>query len=158
MNRLYCWIGRVLHTVRGHTFVTSHEDFDDPQPDTTKGFYWYCWGRYHRRSIVRPLRTVKADLHVARFLGQPHDPDDTAGIPPPYGRHGTCHQVANRLLYAASGQPAPTVDGAPFYRATKFVYGVYGCQWSDHEQQLWEVRMHQADVLRQYPDLIPWNG
>jgi hypothetical protein len=118
-----------------HTMVTSYES---PSACAPASLYWYSWGSCHATgpgTTARPLGHGPADLDVARCICQP-DAESyryVAGEPAHggidyYGVTGVCHQLSNRILFAASsGSPEPlTVSDAHGYWVSRFLYGSYG--------------------------------
>jgi hypothetical protein len=86
-----------------HTYVTS-----------SQGHAWGCWGR---SAGGTQICSGVGNTDQADCLSQPNS---QAGIS--YGTTGVCHQTANRILFNA-GQ---MVSGARGYRASVFIWGVYG--------------------------------
>ena len=131
-----------------HTWVTSYDDLDESPPDRSKGDYWFCWGDSWTKAASTSVRDAAADLDAARLICKPNDPEAHAGIPGPYRANGTCHQVANRVLYATaySGHEPQTVQGAHGYKATRFAWGPYGCLGNPAGLEDWErmkTRVHE---------------
>lgn len=86
-----------------HTYVTS-----------SAGHVWPCWGRSAGGSQIC---SGVGNTDQAACLAQPNF---DAGIN--YGKTGVCHQMANRILFPARQM----VSAAKGYRASIFVFGVYG--------------------------------
>lgn len=128
-----------------HTWVSS---YDSPSVCMPLPHYWYSWGSCHGTgpgTTARPLASGPADLDVARCLCKP-DVETyryVAGEPAHggidyYGVTGVCHQLSNRILFAAaSGTAEPlTVDGAHGYWVSRFLYGAYGSdpdEWTERK-------------------------
>lgn len=134
MTELYVWKRPVKGSRLDHTMVTDYATFSmEPIPAVN---YWYCWGVAHNTGDR--FNSKEADLDLAICISTPNvHPDDHAGILGPYGFHGVCHQVANRVLYATksdTNRPI-TVDGAHGYIFSKYLYGEYGTGtpgWEHH--------------------------
>lgn len=114
-----------------HTWVT---DFDSPFACPPPSHYWYCWGICHPTgpgTTARPLLRAAGDIAAATCICRPDDPAAHGGIDL-YGVHGVCHQLANRVLYAAStGGTPPTVVGAHKYWLSQALFGTYGLTHAD---------------------------
>jgi hypothetical protein len=96
-------INIVAFPIWDHTFVNS-----------SHGHLWGCWGR---SAGGKQICSGTGNCDQADCLSQPNS---QAGIT--YGVTGVCHQTANRILFPA----LQTVSGARGYRASVFVWGVYG--------------------------------
>jgi hypothetical protein len=96
----------------------------------TSSDYWYCWGNRHTPG--RSLGTRLGDASFAACLVKPNvdcASDSAArGTIYVYGVDGVCHQLANQVAWATSvsGMPPLVVSLANGYKASTFVYGVYG--------------------------------
>jgi len=143
---LYSWanpIGGVGNIV-DHTWVTSFPAASQCPPPQS---YWYSWGGCHETgpgTTAKPLATHGADLAVAKCictadLGEyiPPDSPSHGGINL-YGIDGVCHQLSNRILWAATlGSGAPvTVEGAKGYSVSRWLYGTYGGNLADWQQRI----------------------
>lgn len=133
-----------------HVFLSSYE-LDNEPPNRSKGSYWYCWGGAYTSETWFGNFVMKeeANLEVARQISRPHDPLDTAGIPGGWAEHGTCFQVANRILYAtASEEKPPSVvpTSVPGCRLAYVGWGYYG---EDHDGGVeWAAKRELADRIR----------
>ena len=137
-----------------HTWVTTYDAASQCPPPQA---YWYSWGGCHGigpGTSARPLATHAADLGVARCICAPDledyspTPDNPAhGGIDLYGISGVCHQLSNRILWAATkgaGEPV-TVDKALGYGVSRYVFGTYGINASE-----WQAR-----ILRCAPPTPP---
>ena len=147
---LYAWanpLGGAGSPLRhaDHTMVTSYAA---PSACLPPSLYWYSWGSCHATgpgTTARLLGSGPANLDVARCLCEP-DVESyryAAGEPAHggidyYGVTGVCHQLSNRILFAAtSGGPEPlTVSDAHGYWVSRFLYGTYGAnpgEWTERK-------------------------
>jgi hypothetical protein len=136
---LVAWASPLFGTIRfaDHTWVTTYEKATACSPPNED--YWYCTGGCRDTTapstVARELGLWRADLQLARCIAQPNSQTFAAGPPTArirYLKDGVCHQIANRILYAASDEGvAPTVEGARGYGVTVFFFGKYGTssQW-----------------------------
>ncbi len=114
-------------------FAVPTPDLTSPVDHTwiqTGADYWYCWGSRHPPG--RLLGTRLGDEVFAACLVKPNvdSLSDSAarGTIYVYGVDGVCHQLANQVGWATSvtGVPPLVVSLANGYKASTFVYGVYG--------------------------------
>ena len=123
-----------------HTMVTS---YTAPSACAPPSLYWYSWGSCHATGPGTPARLLAegpADLDLARCLCQPdvESYQYGAGVAAHggidyYGVTGVCHQLANRILAAASTAEPLTVSDAHGYWISRYFYGEYGTntdQWA----------------------------
>jgi hypothetical protein len=143
---LYSWANPIsgVGNIVDHTWVTSFPAASQCPPPQN---YWYSWGGCHETgpgTAAKPLATHAADLAVAKCictpdLGEylPPDSPSHGGINL-YGIDGVCHQLSNRILWAATlGAGAPvTVDGAKGYGVSRWLYGTYGGNVADWQQRI----------------------
>jgi hypothetical protein len=143
---LYAWANPIAGAgnLVDHTWVTSFPAGSPCPPPQT---YWYSWGGCHETgtgSTARPLASHAANLEVAKCICTP----DLGEYSPPespshgginlYGIQGVCHQLSNRILWAATsgtGDPV-TVEGAKGYGVSRWMYGTYGTTVADWQQRI----------------------
>ena len=136
-----------------HTWVTDYDNRQTPYPDinaviAAQAIYWYCWGDFHvqGRSHQVPqgfLGSRAGDVSWANCLCASNAPSNTngptCGTIFHYGVDGVCHQLANQVLWATSGNgSALTVALARGYHLSSFFYGTYGlthAAWSARKLQ-----------------------
>ncbi len=133
-DTLVAWAAPLWDSVRvaNHTWVTTYESPTTCSPPNED--YWYCTGSCRDTTDpsieVRELGHWSADVQLARCIAQPNVKSSkpvAANSGVVYGIDGVCHQIANRVLFAASdGGSPPTVEGAKFYPVTWLLYGTYG--------------------------------
>jgi len=143
---LYAWANPIsgVGSVVDHTWVTS---FAAGSPCPPPQSYWFSWGSCHETgpgSTARPLVTHAADLAVAKCictadLGEylPANSPSHGGINL-YGIDGVCHQLSNRILWAATkgaGDPV-TVEGAKGYAVSRWAFGVYGVNVAEWQERI----------------------
>ncbi len=116
-----------------HTFVTDYVDsyVGNPPPRS-----WHCAGGVESSDAagVRQVARTEASARLADRICEPNNPQATAGIV--YLKHGTCHQIANRVLFSGVGctEHHPIVDQAQGYFVSMMLYGHYGTNesvWRD---------------------------
>ena len=143
---LYAWATPIsgAGNVVDHTWVTS---FAAGSPCPPPQNYWFSWGSCHEtgpNTTARPLVAHAADLAVAKCictsdLGEylPPNSPSHGGIDL-YGVDGVCHQLSNRILWAATkgaGDPV-TVEGAKGYAVSRWAFGVYGVNVAEWQQRI----------------------
>ena len=149
MKLAHVW-ARPLHFVRlpfryaDHTWITTYAGPYPTRPAPPPDF-WYCWGDAHeakQEQGVRLLACVPIDLRLASCLAQPNIPAEHGGIM--YGIDGVCHQMANRILFAARG--LPTVSDAQGYEKSYYFYDTYGTNYDE-----WELRKERCGLRPRPP-------
>ena len=143
---LYSWANPIagVGNIVDHTWVTSFAAGSQCPPPQN---YWYSWGGCHETgpgTAAKPLATHAADLAVAKCLctsdlGEylPPNSPSHGGIDL-YGIDGVCHQLSNRILWAATkgtGDPV-TVEGAKGYGVSRWVFGMYGVNLAEWQQRI----------------------
>lgn len=143
-RRLHAWRGPAfriwfLDGLIEHTWVTSHASGDVPEEASfADKFYWYCWGGKHTPGPRSALCDASADLDAACRICEPNAIEASPGLPYRNYTRATCHQVANRILYACADAEgnAPTVEGAGGYRFTTRLFDVYGDGWRKYKNMV----------------------
>jgi hypothetical protein len=143
---LYLWANPIAGAgnLVDHTWVTNFPAGSPCPPPQT---YWYSWGGCHETgpgTTARPLASHAANLAVAKCICTP----DLGEYSPPespthgginfYGIEGVCHQLSNRILWAATsgtGDPV-TVEGAKGYEVSRWMFGIYGTTTDDWQQRI----------------------
>lgn len=97
--------------VSGAGFVGDHVYVTDDNGN--------AWGCHGRSAGGTPICTGPGNIDQANCLAQI---DENGGIAYPF--EGVCHQIANRILYAAN--PPLLVSQARGFRISMTMYGVYG--------------------------------
>jgi hypothetical protein len=146
---LFAWANPVFGGLADHTWVTNYAAPFSCDHRGPRKHFWYCWGDCHPAgpgTTARALGSAPGDLILAQCIAAPNSTGKTSGNPAlggidHYMFDGVCHQVANRVLYATTGDNTRplTVELADGYADSVFAYGEYG--GTDEE---WEARRRRC--------------
>lgn len=153
MPELYAWTAPaagIARVVGDHTWITSEPKVLNLAYSRD---YWYCAGSWRPTTAGKPIGHQQADLRFARCIDTPNVPRNVyIGMPSAdmaYLIDGVCHQIANRILAAAT--PRLTVAGVRGYTLSWARYGTYG-----HHDQDWRDLL--VERCPQYQAALASNG
>ena len=151
MDKVLTWFDQIVR-VPMHTFVV--EESKIPLDQNNVDGYWYCAGDFCNIDEAGVYQYIdEANVVFAKCLVAPNIKDDDPNRPSKviqgeYGVHYVCHNIANRVLFAAKSSPTLGNIDIPktgYSVVVKSVLGVYGQNKVEWERRKYACKYGPGD-------------